>query len=330
MEKNSTLNYNYIICGAGGYYDVGYRDIMHLDCVNYFHAYDSGINNVFLKKMIRLNFSKRINKYIKTPFARLVYPYIYKPKFKDLKPLCFIFFGNIEYVYQTSFIKYLRDRYPNTKVILYMQDLISKNSRLDFESVRTSFDLIISYDKGDCAKYNLYFHPTPMSRVNVEKNLGIEDSDIYFCGYAKTRYPLIHKIYKQLSELGLKCDFHIMKFPEGEEKLEGIYYESNDFTYEENIQHVISTKCVLEVMQEGADGYTPRVWESVIYDKHLLTNNISLKTSEYYNSDYMHFIDEETDLSSIIHREVSYKEYEKDRLSPFHLLCFIDNLLLNL
>ena len=325
MEYNN-LQYNYIICGCGGYYDIGYRDVMHLSNVNYYHTYDEGVNSRLVKKLIRFNFSQKVNKYIKTPFARIVYPHIYKPTFTDNKPLCFVFFGNVEFVYQTSYISYLRAKYPNVKIVLYMQDLIDKNPNLNFNNCKDSFDLILSYDKGDCIKYNLHFHPTPMSYVCIEKDAFLPESDIYFCGYAKTRYPIIHRLYQIYSDLGFNCDFHIMKFPENEPKIEGIHYEEYNFTYEQNIQHVMNTKAVLEIMQEGADGFTPRVWESIIYDKHLLTNNLTLMSSDYYNPEYMHDC-QNIDSCFIINKPVSYSAIEKSVLSPTHLLMFIDNLI---
>ena len=33
------FNYNYVICGAGGFYNIGYRDIMNLPNVNYYESY---------------------------------------------------------------------------------------------------------------------------------------------------------------------------------------------------------------------------------------------------------------------------------------------------
>ena len=117
-----------------------------------------------------------------------------------------------------------------------------------------------------------------------------------------------------------------MKFPKGEEKIDGIHYDDEFLTYEQNIQHVLNAKSVLEIMQEGADGFTPRVWESIIYDRHLLTNNESLSQSEYYNSDYMHDVND-SDIVHALKREVAYDTNQKNKLSPIHLLTFIDNLL---
>ena len=79
-------------------------------------------------------------------------------------------------------------------------------------------------------------------------------------------------------------------------------------------------------MQEGADGFTPRVWESIIYDKHLLTNNGSLSHSEYYNSDYMHDVND-SEIVQALKRQVAYDTNQKNKLSPIHLLEFVDKLL---
>lgn len=329
MELDN-LKYNYVICGSTeGYYDFGYHDIMELKSVNYYHTYDECVNTKLEKLLIRLNFSRKINRFIKTPFAKFVYPRIYRPKFENNNPICFLFFGNTEYVFQTSFLEYIRENYPNSKIVLFMQDLIRRNTRLDFAAWRDSFDLILSYDKGDCDKYNLHFHPTPMSELEVVEDSGLEHSDIFFCGYAKNRYAQIHEFYEKFTSLGLKCDFHIMQFPEGEKQISGIHYDVHNLTYEQNIQHVLKSKCILEIMQEGADGYTPRVWESIIYDRHLISNNIMLKSAEFYNPSYMHMVDEVSS-AGILDLPVQYTSSEKRYLSPTHLLTYIDNLLLSL
>lgn len=321
-----TLKYNYVICGSLGYYEIGYRDIMSLECVNYYESYNDGVKNRLIRLAIRLNFSKKVNRIIASPFSSFVYPYIYKPHFKNIKPLCYIFFGHVEYIYQTSFLKYLRKTYPGIKIVLYMQDLISRNSLLNFDSCRETFDLILSYDQGDCKKYGLYFHPTPMSLVKVPDNNKLEKYDVYFCGYAKSRYPIINRLYKILTAKGLKCDFYLMNYPDNEHKINGVHYNEPLFSYEQNIQHVLNSRCVLEVMQDNADGFTPRVWESIMYDRHLLTNNTLIGHSEFYNSRNMHFIKKD-DVLSWINTDANYSESEKTKLSPVHLLQFIDSLL---
>ena len=299
---------------------------MDLPNVNYHSLYTDSIRSKWLKRLVRLTFSKKVNQYVSTPFSSITYPRIYKPSFKDDRPLCFLFFGSVQYVYKTSYLAYLRAKYPDVKIVLYMQDLISRNHELNFQQCRDSFDLILSYDQGDAQQFGLHFHPTPMSPVDIECDPDLGPCDVFFCGYAKTRYPLIHEVYKRYTALGLKCDFHIMQFPQDEAKVDGIHYDNQIFTYRQNIQHVLNAKAILEIMQEGADGFTPRVWESIIYDKHLLTNNLSLHHSEFFDPRFMHDIND-PDIARLVNNPIAYDQISKNRLSPIHLLKFIDNLL---
>ena len=165
-----------------------------------------------------------------------------------------------------------------------------------------------------------------MSNVEFGNDQICERYDVYFCGFAKTRYPIINNLYKKLTSQGLKCDFHLMNYPDNEDKVAGIHYNEAPFSYEKNIQHVLNSRCILEIMQENADGFTPRVWESIIYDRHLLTNNRSLFNSEFFNEKNMHFV-ESNDIMSWINESAESSFKEKNRLSPIHLLYFIDNLL---
>ena len=120
-----------------------------------------------------------------------------------------------------------------------------------------------------------------------------------------------------------------MQYPENEQRIDGIYYNEPLFDYNKNIQHVLNTRCVLEVMQEGADGYTPRVWESIVYKRHLLTNNTMLHKSEFYNAANMHNISDDNILDWI-YTSANYSAEEQERLSPIHLLEFIEDQLLKL
>jgi hypothetical protein len=118
--------------------------------------------------------------------------------------------------------------------------------------------------------------------------------------------------------------------PSEADHLKGIHYQENLIDYKENLSHVMNTRCVVDVMQEGADGFTPRLWESILYDKHLLSNNPVLENSRYYIPDNIHLLNkgiEELDYSWIKH-DATYPEELKDSLSPVNLLKFIDSHLL--
>lgn len=315
------LKYNYIVIGSEGYYDYGYHDLKGYSNIIYNSNYLNGINNKIIKLLVHLCFSKKVNYVFNYPFSKIVYKRIFPFSFENDKPICFLFFS-LPYIVNSSYIEFLKEKYSNSKIVLFYQDLV-KTKNINIEKIRRKVDLILSYDKGDCEKYGLMYHPTPMSYVNIPQNNDLAQSDIYFCGFAKNRYALIHKLYKELSSLGLMCDFHIMDLPKGVEKICGINYEDRSFSYEENLQHVLKTKCILEIMQQNADGFTPRLWESIIYDRHLLTNNSKVYSSCFFNN-YIHDIKNLQNIQKWINKTVSYNKDIKSSLSPINLVRFID------
>ena len=216
-------------------------------------------------KIAELILSTLLNKLIRTPLGKLVYPWLFPHSFKENRPLCFIFFGTQFAVINTSYLNYLRKKYPNAKLVLYMQDIIASLPYYDIESYKKRFDLVLSYDKGDCERYNLEYYPTPFSKIDIAKLPEVdEDIDVYFCGAGKTRYPEIFKAYIRCKNQELKCKFFLMGVPLDKRiDGEGLVYDKR-ISYEMNLAYAAKSKCILEIMQENADGYTPRLWEAIM------------------------------------------------------------------
>lgn len=335
MDRNNylKLKYNYVVCGSGGYYAIGYNDIMGHPQIKYHDNYLSGVDGFLMRSIVRLNFSRKINTLVKTPFSQIVNRCLFKNEFDRQSRICYLFFMNHNMIFNSSYPQYLRSIYPNVKIALYLQDLISSRSKhdLDMDYLKKVFDVILSYDKHDCERYGLIYHPTPMSVVNVPDNKSLSFSDVYYCGSAKGRYPLIHRIFEECQKQGLICDFNILENPRDpvKDKLDGVNYIHSPLSYIENLQHVVKTSCILEVMQEHAIGYTPRLWESIVYDKHLLSNNTEIVNSEYYKKGITHIFDDGFSFDLFrkdIETKVEYPALYKQKLSPIHLFQTIDNL----
>lgn len=319
--------YNYVICGSSAYYVYGYHDIIAKENVRYYSSLYEGIESKFKRFLVRLCYSKKVNKIIKHPFEDVIFPYLYKSCFNDEKALCYLLFGRCYELLQSSYVDYLRSRYKGVRIVLFLQDLVKSYNNINIDYLKRKFDLVISYDKIDAERYGLLYHPTPMSYVKVDDDLGINESDFYFCGYAKSRYPAIHSLYTRLTENGYKCDFNVFKLPDDVNKLSGINYIDSIMSYKQNLQHIQKTKCIVEVMQDGAVGFTPRLWESIMYDKHLLTNNKSVFESPFFNMVYHHILEDLDSLKDIkwVTSHVSFSSKDKQKLSPVHLLSFIED-----
>lgn len=156
----------------------------------------------------------------------------------------------------------------------------------------------------------------------------MQETDIYFLGYAKNRFSKIISVYEKLRSAGLKCDFYIV----GVDKKKQVYTDEIKYNqrldYAQNLQHVIHSKCLLEVMQKDGLGYTQRVVEILGLNKKLLTDNPNIINEEFYNSKYISRFNSVDDIdlnfiSNIKNNEDINYNY-KGKLSPKYLLEFIE------
>ena len=323
------FKYNYIICGAKGFYEVAYYDLMKLDNVKYYSSALDSIENSFIKKIARINYSNKVNNIIQRPFDYIVKDKFFRYEFSDKnKPLCFIlFFHTIEFLKYSYFIE-MKKNNPEIKFVVYFQDIIASRKNFDIDKVRKFADILISYDEGDSIKYNMLYYPTPYSVYCIKDNITLSHSDMYFTGFAKNRFKKILQIYEKCQEQNLECDFNILGVPKHAQVYNDKISYDRPLSYMENLQHVLKTKCILEIMQDGADGFTPRLWEAIVYDKHLLTNNRAVIESEYYDSMSIHYIDNELqNIGNIIAPVIHNKEKLKKSLSPINLIKFIESII---
>lgn len=318
-ETTMKFKYNYVIIGAGNlYYPVGYHDVMAMPNVCYLTEDDLGLS-IWAR---RLTISEKLPRFVRNTMCWLAFPRMFRHKFSRQEPICYVVFADKHDVFDTLYFKYLDMRYKHVKKVLYIQDLVARNKRLDIDVVRRKFDVLLSYDKMDCVQYGIVYQQTPYSVYSITEDNTVPCSDVFFCGLAKDaeRYKSILKCYDECMAQGLRCQFFVSGVDDIMERREGIIYNQR-LAYDQILQHVAHTKCIVEIMQKEAVGYTPRTWESIIYDKHLLTNNTSLADAPFFEPESMHIMKE--DLCSIadwINTPVYNSEEKKQALSPIRLL----------
>jgi hypothetical protein len=82
-------------------------------------------------------------------------------------------------------------------------------------------------------------------------------------------------------------------------------------------------------MQSGAEGYTPRLWEALSYNKHLLTNNHTVAQSPYYRKEQIHIIDNDLSvISQWIDTAVdAITTSMQDSMSPMQLIRHLESII---
>ncbi len=325
----SAFKYNFVIFGYDqDLYKIPYADVIKSDNAVYLcKPLDS--NSKLLTILYKAHVTEKINKFIKLPFKGLWNSMMFRSenKFKEKKPLCFVFFMRRCNLVNQGLIKYLHNKYPDAKFVCFYQDLVKKYTVCSLERIKAEFDLVLSFDHEDAKEYGLYYYPLVYSNVDIPTNPEIERSDIYFVGVAKNRLDDILDAYVRLRDAGLKCDFTICGVPEQQRKFTNEIKYCDKVEYTDNVQHIKATRCILEIMQKGGHGYTLRACEAIVFDRKLLTNNPEVKYAPFYSQNAIStFTAPDTiDIDFVKSGDDEVDYGYKNELSPIHLLEFIED-----
>lgn len=332
----NNLNHNFVVFNTvegklglkeDGYCTICLRDLDGIDGIEtvYYPLYHK---SYITRLLYNIHNSAKINSHIKLPLKNLWWPYIFNNKFKNDKPLCFVFIERMS----LSYIRFLKKKYPQSKAVLIYRD-IRKITQKNYPHHPDNpiFDYQFTIDSKEADKYGWIHFNEFESKPDVKISPDYPESDVFFAGKAKDRFERLLKAYKILTKAGLKVKYYLTGVPKKSQiELPGVIYADKFMSYSEMLYHTVNSKCVLEINQEEAVGYTSRFLESVMFNKRLITDNQDVKKSKFYNPEYIQCIDnvENIDPQFIISKtSVDYKY--SGEFSPIHLIEKIDEVLTN-
>lgn len=310
----------------------GYNSICTLDLNNY--PEDIEVVSAplyYLPRIIRfifgLHISERVNRLIRLPFQSIWYPLYFKSKRRLSKPICFVFISKLD----TRYMAYLKKKYPKSKTVVLLRDIIA--TKPDFMQVFKEhcdlYDIWMSFDKQESQNYSMHSFDEFESKIAVPIAKDYPLSDVYFAGQAKDRFPRLLKAYDIFTKAGLKCSYYLTGVPENERiNLPNVIYSDKFMEYSQMLYYTVNSRCVLEINQEQAVGYTSRFLEAVMFNKRLITDNASVKETPFYNPANIQIVSDiaKIDPNFINNTEVVDYHYT-DEFSPIHLITQIDGLL---
>jgi hypothetical protein len=299
--------------------------------------------NKIISFLFKVHKSNRIKKYIQLPFKNIWDKYhnfdaIKNINFNNSNSICIIiqtrYFASLIEHTRNKFLQYLRTEYKNCRIVLYYSDLVSSHSCFNISKYIQQFDAIFTFDKEDALKNDFFYYEEQFfSDFDLNNNLLSplpKKSDITFIGKAKNRFNEIIKIFELLQKNNIVCDFHIIGAPFFKKKYsKKINYHFKDIPYYRILKHAISSKCVLEILQQGGTSSTARVSEAIYFGKKLLTNCLNLKTKPYYNPEYISVFSDPNDIDiNFLKRDTGNIDYNyKHNLSPLNFINFVDTCL---
>lgn len=98
--------------------------------------------------------------------------------------------------------------------------------------------------------------------------------DFFFCGERKNRGKRLDDLKKELESKGFRCLFIVVE--KGEDKR---------ITYEQYLEYVLESRCIVDLFQEGQVGLTRRPMEALFFNKKLLTENLDISNFDFYHSE---------------------------------------------
>lgn len=330
-----TLNYNYVVFSMimsesaykleDDYYAICLRDLENKKGILVNHMPLLGKPKL-LRFLYRVHNSISINKIIRLPFKSIWYPFVFENTFSDNKPICFVCirYPSVEY------LRYLRGKYLNCKIVVMCRDLLKVwRERYDSYSQAEIYDYWMSYDEKECKKYGFPHFDEFESKIEIPLDKNYPLADLLFIGRSKGRLQKLLSLYDYLEARGVKCYFVLFDIPE-QDKVErkGIEYISKPMSYYDMLRQTVNSKCVLDINQEEAAGYTSRFLEAVMFNKKLITNNQYIKDTKFYNPKYMLCIESEKDIDvNFLNNDIEVDYHYENEFSPLNRIYQIDDML---
>ncbi len=190
--------------------------------------------------------------------------------FRGESNVCYIIYGRVLQLYGPCIVTAIKKKNPNAKIVSYLGDVVSTFT-FNIESIKKHFDLVLSCDRKDAQKHGMLFLQEPYSRINNDETT--IEYDFMFVGSEKGRLDRIIDIYESLSFKGYKCIFYINGVRKNKQVYNDQIIYNTYLDYEDVVNLIRKSRCIIEVLQVDADTTTTRYSEALLYKKYLLTDS---------------------------------------------------------
>lgn len=231
----------------------------------------------------------------------------------------------------------LKREIPTCKFILYLWDSV-KNFPSTAE-LSTAFDKTYSFDPDDCVKYDFTFLPLFYNQCNIEVGKIEKKYDVSFIGTIKKgKLPYLNEIKNQLETrynnvyfylyVQSKLVFLYNKIFNKEFKhsrISDFYYKK--IPYKDNIRISLESDIVVDVVMSKQNGLSIRTFETLAYQKKLITNNQNIRDYDFYQPENIYIYDGSMIDFNNVFFKTGYQPIKKEIFEKYSLQNWIKNLL---
>lgn len=195
----------------------------------------------------------------------------------------------------TDIIEYIQGRFSKIRIIIYYYNPIYNSSLLN--RIISAGVEVWSFDIRDCKEYGLMYNPQfyfwnivfPEKKSKDIKAKSIA-YDLIFIGKDKGRMPLLMKLNKYLKERGISLFIGICPDKETRYSSECKQFFIKSIPYNNYLDYLKRSRCVLDIVQEGQVGLTLRIMEALFYNKKIITNNRSIQDMKIYDKNNVYIL----------------------------------------
>ena len=283
-------------------------------------------NNVFLKNLYKLHTNKRLAKYLYFPCRDIWFDYDKVASSVSNNGIVIINSSAMT-MPSIKFWQKLRKE-KNLHFFLILVDSMHGHSSHMLEMKKRMdafpFEMIMSYDKADCDEYNFVYIGLNYYSKYTDIVPAKQRSDLYYISSVKKgRKKLLQKIYRMALEKDINVIFKIYslwRFINYGKSIREV------LPYEKVLSDVLSTNCILEILQEGQTAQSLRYLEAITYNKKLLTNNLNVDRLPFYDERYMKCFASVDDIDWEWVKRHEYVDYEfNEDISSRNILKYIED-----
>lgn len=237
------------------------------------------VDNIFKNNNWNNDTILKILRKLKMKFTRYYYGDWYKVLSKYQKVIVM----DVALLTDYNLLSNIRKKSPKVEIYLYSWNIV-KNVDV-YKKLRKATDKsnvnFYCYDRGNCSKYNMFFNT-----IMYDETLKISNSrteyDTLFLGFLKDKKEKLMNLYTAFKEMGLNSKIVIIDY---ENKNNDLPFDTlrQYVDYYQYLGMVGQSRSILDITQEGQDGFSMRVMESIFFNKKLLTTNKSIVKADFYN-----------------------------------------------
>ena len=280
------------------------------------------LKNKFLKLIFSITFSKKINQFLKIPFKKNWFKYSLEKEINISKKPIFIFTkDNLKYL-EFGFANYLKKLYPKCKIVLLFLDIHGLRG-YDFNTLNGLYDYAYTFDELEAKKYSINYYPLCYSHSEYED---IEKKyDICFIGQDKGRIDKIYSLFLNAKKCGLKTKIIICGKCDKKSKYPEFEYVDH-ISYNDALKFISQSKYNVEICLQDTTSISIRLYEAIMFNQGLITNNSYISKSPYYDDSFVHIIDFDNINLDFIN---GYKKKEnsilKEKISPLGFIKCLED-----